>query len=89
MILGPTRSRANQGAPMEPTFEQLSELVEAAERAYERARIEVFDQVTLRALSDPLELTAQHRDAIERLNAAETAVAECRADMHIDVAVPG
>jgi hypothetical protein len=67
---------------MNGSYEELAWLMEDADHAYRVARVKVFDNVSISALANPDLLTEIQRDALERLTAAENAVASFRASCY-------
>jgi hypothetical protein len=67
------------------SYHRLVELLDGADRAYQRARDEVFSQVSFAVMLDPERLTRRQQVALCDLNRAETALAEFRADHQLDV----
>jgi hypothetical protein len=72
---------------MDYSYGRLAELLYDAECAYQRARLEVFDHLSRSAQLDPDRLSKRQRAALDRLDAAEDAVADYRARMYDESAV--
>jgi hypothetical protein len=59
---------------MNGSEEALARLVEESERAYNLARVEVFDQVSIAAMVDSKRLTTRQREVLDLHCAADAAL---------------